>query len=336
MVRVEEKPIAYYDVYGWYIGWAHVCWVVDWMEPMLRTILFLLLLAPSLVSAQDNRLKNHRISHDGESRRYLSYTPRGAESLSGLRPLIVVLHGGGGTARQISRGTYRRFDKWADKEGFFVVYPNAIGKIWDTGGGFISENLSPRRDDLGFLERVIDEMAAKHPIDKSRVFATGISRGGHASFMLACRSNKVRAIAVVAMTLPIQLTDDCKSTRPTGLMLINGTKDPIVPYGGGRITAVGKPRDWVESVEQTLAIFGRRNGCGQVTRRRRIDQANDGTVVEHQVWQCRMAPMSLYKVVGGGHTWPSERSILPERIVGRVSRDIVATDMILRFFLNVR
>ena len=107
----------------------------------------------------------------------------------------------------------------ADQLGFYVVYPNAIGKMWDTGGGFISQNLSPRRDDLGFIERVIDEMSAQHSIDRSRVFATGISRGGHASFMMACRSSKVRAIGVVAMNLSVHLTEACRRARPKGLVL---------------------------------------------------------------------------------------------------------------------
>jgi polyhydroxybutyrate depolymerase len=303
---------------------------------MLRLLLLVLLAIPSLASAQENRLKSNRTTHDGDVRRYLSYAPRAANFGAAPRPLIVVLHGGGGTARQISRGTKRRFDQLADQLGFYVVYPNAIGKMWDTGGGFISQNLSPRRDDLGFIERVIDETSAQHSIDRSRVFATGISRGGHASFMMACRSSKVRAIGVVAMNLPVHLTEACRRARAKGLVLINGTDDPIVPYGGGRIIALGKPRDFVHPVEETLSVFGKRNGCGRAPAPRRIDRANDGTVVDQQTWRCRGAPMSLLKVVGGGHTWPSERSILPERVVGRVSRDIVATDEIVRFFLSIK
>ncbi len=303
---------------------------------MTRILLVLALVLPSLAAAQENRLKPVRLQYDDERRMYLSYVPRNAGQLSGKRPLIVVLHGGGGTARQISRGTFRRFDQWADKYGFFVVHPNAIGKIWDTGGGYISNNLSPRRDDLGFLEHVIDQMSAKHPIDRTRVFATGISRGGHASFMLACRSNKVRAIAPVAMNLPSHLAGDCKRAKSIGLVLINGTQDPLVPYEGGRVTALGKPRDLVESADQTLAIFGRRNGCTGVAGQRRIDQVDDGTAIEHRTWRCSKAPLADFKVIGGGHTWPSERSVLPERIVGRVSKEIVATDQIVRFFLRFR
>ncbi len=303
---------------------------------MGKLVVLLALMLPLGVSAQENRLNSTRLQYEGERRMFLSYAPKAAEQFSDLRPLILVLHGGGGTARQISRGTLRKFDQLADEHGFFVVYPNAIEKMWDTGGGRISEALSPRRNDLGFLEHVIDRMATQYPIDKSRVFATGISRGGHASFMLACRSEKVRAIAPVAMNLPKHLTADCQRTRPRGLLLINGTEDPLVPYSGGQIRVFGKPRDNVESAEQTLSVFSRRNGCGKVSERRRIDKVNDGTMINYRAWACSKAPVSNYKVVGGGHTWPSEKSVLPKRIVGRVSRDIVATDHIVRFFLSQR
>lgn len=303
----------------------------------MRKLVFLLaLMLPLEAAAQENRLKPVRFQYEGERRMYLSYAPKAASRSSDLRPLILVLHGGGGTARQISRGTFRRFDLLADKYGFFVAYPNAIGKMWDTGGGKVSESLSPRRNDLGFLEHVIDRMAAQYPIDKSRVFATGISRGGHASFMLACRSKKVRAIAPVAMNLPKQLTADCQGGKPRGLLLINGTEDPLVPFNGGQVRVLRKLRDHVESADHTLSIFGRRNGCGGVSKKQRIDVENDGTKVEYRAWRCSNASVANFKVIGGGHTWPSEKNVLPERVVGRVSRDIVATDHIVTFFLGLR
>ncbi len=303
---------------------------------MIRFVLLLLLWLPGITLAQDNRLAVNRFEHDGQRREYLSYVPRGAAELAGPRPLVMVLHGGGGTARQISRGTRRRFDQLADRHGFFVVYPQAIDKLWDTGGGVRSESLSPRRDDLGFLMAVMDRMASAYPIDPSRIFATGISRGGQASFMLACRSGRIRAIGVVAMNLPKQLSRNCRTSGPVGLVLINGTEDPLVPYDGGRVTVFGKAYDQVASVDQTLSNFGARNGCGGAPAAQRIDRVDDGTHVERQDWRCSRAPMSLFKVVGGGHTWPSGRSIIPRRIVGRNSRDIVAADVIWGFFAQFR
>lgn len=106
----------------------------------------------------------------------------------------------------------------------------------------------------------------------------------------------------------------------------------MVPFEGGRTTVLGKSRDIVESAQQTLSIFGRHNGCNGIAEQRRIDESNGATVVEHRTWKCSKAPTANHKMVGGGHTWPSEKGALPERIVDRVRSDIVATDQIVRLF----
>lgn len=44
--------------------------------------------------------------------------------------------------------------------------------------------------------------------------------------------------------------------------------------------------------------------------------------------------VKLVEVVGGGHTWPGGRQYLRERRIGRVSKDINASELILDFFLS--
>lgn len=46
--------------------------------------------------------------------------------------------------------------------------------------------------------------------------------------------------------------------------------------------------------------------------------------------------MVLYRVNGGGHTWPSGVQYLPAAIVGKTSRDIQATGLIREFFARHR
>jgi polyhydroxybutyrate depolymerase len=40
----------------------------------------------------------------------------------------------------------------------------------------------------------------------------------------------------------------------------------------------------------------------------------------------------FYTVEGAGHTWPGGKSLLPERIVGKTTYKIKATDVIWEFF----
>ncbi len=124
----------------------------------------------------------HRFQQDGIEREYLLYVPRGAPAPSG-RPLVLVLHGGGGTHRGMVRLTRRRWNRLADAHGFVVAYPNADRRIWDFGEGVISRNRDRRVDDLAFFRRVIGDVSAAWPIDAARIFAAGMSRGGQASWL---------------------------------------------------------------------------------------------------------------------------------------------------------
>ncbi|MBW1972604.1 MAG: phospholipase, partial [Deltaproteobacteria bacterium] len=40
----------------------------------------------------------------------------------------------------------------------------------------------------------------------------------------------------------------------------------------------------------------------------------------------------LYGIEGGGHTWPGGYQYLPERIIGKSSKDIDASKVIWNFF----
>ena len=270
------------------------------------------------------RLRTRSMVHDGLNREYLLYTPRLARRLPGKRPLVVVLHGGGGTHRGTVRYTQRRFHQLADEHGFYVVYPNAVDKMWEFGEGQVSEALERPVDDLGFFSRLLDRLLGEHRIDPARVFAAGISRGGQASYYLACKmGERIRAIAPISMPLPAFLEDDCRRGPPVGVAILNGTEDPLVPYDGGQITLFRQQRDRVLSTDATVRLWRERNGCSRAAESETIDDADDGTSVVKTTWSdCAGGAVVLYRIEGGGHTWPSGGQYLPEALVGRVTREI--------------
>ena len=279
--------------------------------------------APS--AAEVVGLRGRTLEHDGLEREYLVYSPRRAATLEGRRPLVLVLHGGGGNHRSMLRLTKRSFHQLADEHGFYVVYPNAIDGLWDFGEGKISEGLPLRVDDLGFFERLLDELVTDYPIDEARIFATGISRGGQASYFVGCKlEGRIRAIAPMTMPMPGFLKDDCREGPPVGIAVLNGTEDPLVPYGGGQIDVFGQLRGKVLSTKRTMREWRKRNGCGGAKQRTELaDVVDDGTTVTKTVWtNCPAAPVVLYRIDGGGHTWPSGVQYLPIALVGRVTEDI--------------
>jgi polyhydroxybutyrate depolymerase len=284
-------------------------------------------------------LSKHSIIVGNRERSYLLYTPATAGSDRDLRPLVLVFHGGGGTARGIAREVGRSMHGIADREGFYVAYPNAVDKIWDFGAGTISESLDVRIDDRAYFAALLDELTSTAPIDQRRIFATGISRGGQASYFVACvYPDRIRAIAPVAMPMPVFMIDLCPDAKNIGVAIFNGTEDPLVPYQGGQITVGRRERGEVMSTAETIDFWRRRNNCtAEPTAEAVLDPTRDRMRVIKTSWEnCEFDPVLLYRIEGGGHTWPSGSQYLPRFLVGPVNRDIDAATEIWQFFARFR
>jgi polyhydroxybutyrate depolymerase len=292
--------------------------------PMIRFSLFALALILAPIAAVAG-LTQATLVHDGLERSYRLYSPENVAQNRAL-PLVIVLHGGGGSSREVIYSTRARFNALADRDGFLVLYPDAIGRVWDTGGGEISGALSPRRDDDGFLRAAIETVAHQYKVDPRRIFVTGVSRGGMEGYAFACaHPDLIRAIASVAMPLPEASADSCATGPAFGFLLIHGTADPFVPYDGGPINLGRRDRDRVTSAPATYAAFRHRNGCsGDRTTRK-------GSVEIHDATGCA-APTGFASVGGGGHGWPGGRKVLPGGRAGPVNADISAPDVIWDFF----
>ena len=294
----------------------------------------LLAAAPPVATAAGVKLQKHTIAVGDRERSYLLYVPSVVSEGDEKVPLVLVFHGGGGTARGIAREVGRSLHDIADREGFIVAYPDAVKKTWDFGAGVVSDALDVRIDDRGFFAALMDELVATRPVDETRIFATGISRGGQASYFVACQfPDRIRAIAPVAMPMPAFMAETCKA-RDIGIAILNGTDDPLVPYDGGQIKVFRKERGLVMSTDDTIDFWQQRNDCATTPSDSVvIDEVNDRTSVQRTTWeQCRQAPVTLYRIEGGGHTWPSGRQYLPRRRIGGVSKEIDGASEIWAFF----
>jgi polyhydroxybutyrate depolymerase len=302
--------------------------------------LLALLISSALSCAFAARPAKLTLNHDGLERKYLLYSPPCKLTTSDPRPLLFALHGGGGTHRGMVRLTKSRFNQLADRDGFFVVYPQGIDKAWNDGrGNLVPEAHRRRIDDVGFFRALIGYLASRHPIDSNRVFVTGISNGGLMSFRLACSlPDKIRAIAPVTASIPSAILPLCRSESTVSLALFNGTDDPLVPYYGGQITVFRKQRGEVLSTDETIKIWLAKNRCTPEPKVTALpDFTKDGTrVTKTEYNQCVAgSKVLLYRIEGGGHTWPGGRRYLPVPLIGRTCRDINACDEIWSFFRSL-
>ena len=176
-------------------------------------------------------------------------------------------------------------------------------------------------------------------VDKNRVYVTGISNGAMMSFRLACElTGKLAAIAAVAGNMPYDLAQHCSPARPIPVLLISGTADPLMPWSGGeagsRHVKVGR----VLSVAQTVKFWTDHNQCSStpaITWETPRDP-RDGTRVRQEVYGGGQegTEVILYAIEGGGHAWPGGYRYLPEILVGKMSQNLDATEVIWNFFKN--
>lgn len=274
----------------------------------------------------------HTFVYDGLTRTYRLFVPP-AIAAGDQSPLVIALHGGGGTAENMAR--LSDFDTLAAVEGFFVVYPEGVDGGWNDGRLPTAPTARDRLlvDDVAFIAALIAHLAEHYPIDLDRVYATGISNGGAMALRLACDlSDPIAAIAAVTANLPTTL--DCAPEAPVSVLVINGTADPLVPFEGGDVAGGG--RGSMVSTAETMQFWAEYAGCDpepavvDVPDSRRLD----GTRTRLASYlNCRDGMrLVLAAVTGGGHTWPGGPQYLPILVIGRTSRDFSATAYIWAFF----
>jgi polyhydroxybutyrate depolymerase len=172
-----------------------------------------------------------RLRHGGRLRSYIVHVP---ERGIAARPLMIAFHGGGGNASGFK--AYAGLDAVADREGFLVVYPDGTGPLRGrlltfNGGECCGYAKEHDVDDVGFAIAMIDDIARRVAVDRSRIYATGHSNGAIMAYRLAAeRADVVAAIVPVAGAMSLS---SFAPSRPVPVLHIHSVDDPRALYGGG-------------------------------------------------------------------------------------------------------
>ncbi len=228
---------------------------------------------------------------------------------------------------------------FGDEKGFITITPQGTGPVarWDTALD------SP---DVAFIGDLLDEVESNLCVDKERVFVTGLSNGAFMTSAVACKyADRIAAAAPVA---GIREIDGCKPSRPVPVIAFHGTADTFVDFNGGLGSSVkdlpapdgsGKklgdegvtaPQVNGPTIPEITAAWAKRNGC--MTKPHEEKVASDVTLI---TFSCpKGAEAELYRVEGGGHTWPgSEFSKQVAAVVGPTTSSISANDLMWEFFM---
>ncbi len=293
----------------------------------------------------------------GLKRTYVTYVPRG---LPKSAPLVLVMHGSGERAAEIRIGTGYGFERLADEHGFAVVYPNAYTFDWNDCskvGDFHVNGTAV--DDVGFLTTLVDKLITEISVDQHRVFATGVSAGGFMSMRLALEApTRFRAVAAVAANVPAPENFKCTPQgQGTSVMIMNGTRDPLVPFAGGEVNLFGLfyKGGNVRSSRESAQYFADRNQLAGPPATTRTTGA-DGVSVEQVLWRRDSkdqdvkdkdakdtytkdgnpnADVELVAIHGGGHGLPQPYWRRP-RLLGPSPMAPNGPEMIWAFFARQR
>jgi len=246
-------------------------------------------------------------------------------------PLLLALHGRLGTGSAEERLAH--LDKVSDAHGFLVVYPNGLDRSWADGrGGTPSDRNSV--NDLNFLSALIDKLKSEYNVDRSRIYATGMSNGGFMSGLLACeRSDRIAAVAIVGASLSETAAANCHPAKAISVMIVQGTEDPLVPLSGGALGRNGA-RGVVLSHEAAVQRFVQADHCaGKPAKQHVVDKAGDGTTIDVETYDScdDGSEVRGYVVNGGGHTWPGGMQYLPAMIVGKTTHNLDGSEVIWEF-----
>ena len=270
----------------------------------------------------------------GAKRLYVLHVPPHTDQQ--LLPIVMMLHGAGGTARNAAR-SYGWCEK-ADAEAFVAVFPQGLPvrpnrPAWFLTNPNVWNDLSGRTpgprnqiDDIAFLSAVLDDVQNKCNIDRRRIYVTGFSNGASMSFTVASRmADRVAAVGPVSGHFWPHAE---AATRAVPLMLVVGTDDPLNPIDGGLARNPWGPKTNKPPMQQDVDMWLKHIGAPAAPY-----QVDDrGGILSRAYVNLQGCPMEYVVLSNQGHEWAGHQRVLPRLLTGPNRMDFNVTDQLWHFF----
>ncbi|MEL7123904.1 MAG: T9SS type A sorting domain-containing protein [Bacteroidota bacterium] len=295
-------------------------------------IIFLVVLPTAYSFSQRNVFDS--LLHQDIQRHYIVHLPPAYDSSLSV-PTVIILHGGSGNY-QTAQG-FTQMNLVSNQNQFLAIYPQGAGIAppgfsWADGRGTTADQAGI--DDVGFISKLIDQLAREYNIDTNKVYACGFSNGGFMTQKLACElPSKFAAIGGLGCSMDISLIKACNPMQAVPMAYFSGTADPEVPFTGGpmRNPAVLP----IVAVDTAIQFWVKNNNCQEseavITLPNTVTTDNSTVeLVKFTNCDCE-ADVVFYKIINGGHTWPGVPiASLPQ--LGVTNEDIHASFELWDFF----
>nr|WP_315219086.1 PHB depolymerase family esterase [uncultured Duganella sp.] len=244
-------------------------------------------------------------------------------------PLVLLLHGGGGSGATM----IARWQAKAAAEGLILVAPNGIGRRPGSGtwnaGYCCGQAMTSGSADVRFVAAVMDDVIRTARVDSGRVYVAGLSNGAMLAHRVAIAyPQRLAGVAVVAGAL---FGDEPAPRTPVAILIMHGMKDQVVGFDGGmsptRLVAKAQSKPF-KPVSYAVDFWRRAGGCGDAP-----DVTTQGDVTIEINTACSAGgEVRFYRLASAGHGWPG--SVNGEMPMAERQRydGIDATNVIWDFF----
>jgi polyhydroxybutyrate depolymerase len=287
------------------------------------------------------QMMRRTIEHDGIEREYFVHVPRSANHNNEPLPLVVGVHGYTSTATGFV--SYYDLKRHADENGYLLVVPQGSHfKVEGAKGGSyritswndVAANQAPTPagphctddrdpyprppectefnrcawtscfDDVGFIEKMLDQVQAEFKTDSRRTYLLGTSNGGMMTLRLGCDlSDRFAAIAPIIGQLAPGYACGPKVDLPM-IHLFSG-KDDTVRFDG----TAGSDGFMYTTARQTAKVWARSMACKSGSEKWENEFSKRAGLECTAYSRCKLDGHQVVSCLDpdGGHEWPEQR-----------------------------
>lgn len=224
------------------------------------------------------------------------------------RPLVLFLHGYGGSPRLLDDGL--DVTALAARHHLIPLLPagrldRAGQRFWRAGPSccdFFGADAAGV-DDRARLLALLRDTQRRTGADSQRLYVIGHSNGGHLAYRLACAPDSGLA-AIVSLAGADFGDAPCASSTRLSVLQVQSAHDPIVPYQPACVTRPGRPRSLCyPGAETSTRRWALRVGCApQRVAERPLRMAGGLSVQREHYAACPPGlEVAFWTVHGGGH-----------------------------------
>ncbi len=208
----------------------------------MRILLFLLLLWPLALSAQDC---HKDVACELGTRSYHVLEP---DDWDGVSALPVLLHFHGWARQGDLIVNHDRIAAHTRTRGVLLVAPNGIKKTW---------SFWHRSRDVDFGVEILADLENRYPIDRDKIYVSGYSFGSAMAWRFACEEGS-RVAALLAIAGTLDQTETCPEA-PKEVRHVHGLDDKVMHY------PIGAGRDRLYPVQLWRDHYGCQDGKNEGT-----------------------------------------------------------------------